>query len=77
MELYKTFEKVDVPSEELLFGHNDTKEYRCKNCHEEIEKGWKACPHCGNELLAECPSCKKEIEVGWKVCPHCTIELTK
>ena len=47
----------------------------CSACGKTVEEGWKACPHCGQQLAkvidTKCGSCGQELEVDWKACPKC------
>jgi len=55
--------------------------YRCPKCHEPIEKDWKVCSHCNQNLRIVCPFCGKVTffgdhceDCGARLlvsCPHC------
>lgn len=47
---------------------------RCQSCGMELQPGWKACPHCGSQVMASpsaCAHCGQTLKPGWKACPHC------
>lgn len=58
--------------------------YRCPKCHEPIEKDWKVCSHCNQNLRIVCPFCEKVTFFGdhcedcgarlLVACPHCNQE---
>jgi RNA polymerase subunit RPABC4/transcription elongation factor Spt4 len=43
----------------------------CSSCRSPLEKDFKMCPYCGEELSRSCLGCGKPQQAGWKVCPYC------
>ncbi len=51
---------------------------KCPKCHNEIQSGYKFCPHCSASLTAKitCPSCgAADIPQDSKYCPYCAAPL--
>lgn len=44
---------------------------RCANCHHRIEKDYKVCPMCQNELRKRCTGCRNLVDLQWIVCAYC------
>jgi type II secretory ATPase GspE/PulE/Tfp pilus assembly ATPase PilB-like protein/RNA polymerase subunit RPABC4/transcription elongation factor Spt4 len=60
--------------EELLRVVTEARELRtvCPDCGRSIELDFRACPHCGQRLVAACHKCGRTIQPGWNFCPSCT-----
>ena len=50
---------------------------KCPHCGNEIAKGAKFCPSCGEKLVPTCPKCGAELTPGAKFCPNCGEKLVK
>ncbi len=51
---------------------------QCTHCQGEVQADWKACPHCGEAIVAmpKCAECGKELDAKWKACPACGANLS-
>ncbi len=47
---------------------------RCPKCRNPVEKGWKACSHCGLALEISCPKCNEMTFLG-DYCTNCETRL--
>ena len=45
----------------------------CSSCNAKVQREWRACPICGQQLHIEpvCAECGEEIGHDWKFCPNC------
>lgn len=53
--------------------------FPCDSCGREVQKGFAACPYCGQDLrprISRCPSCKRLIDRDWSFCPYCKAQLS-
>lgn len=46
----------------------------CPNCRHRVERDFRVCPNCLNQLRDVCINCGKLVELDWTVCPYCTVE---
>lgn len=50
---------------------------KCSKCGQEVAKGAKFCPNCGEKLGLFCPKCGASITPGAKFCANCGEKLVK
>ena len=69
---------LDKYYEDLEFQalNNEAKDY-CHKCNSVVEKDYKFCWDCWEELHIKCDSCKKNFFRRYKICPHCWEKKSK
>lgn len=46
----------------------------CPNCRHRVERDYRVCPNCQQQLKDVCRNCDRLVELDWPVCPYCSVE---
>ena len=74
--LWGLFGLLNVPTSLIIYLIvTRNKRIKCPSCGQGINKGYKRCPHCGEQLQGLCCKCGSVVRYDWEYCPVCGSKL--